>query len=1340
MKDSLAQTPANGGAQTYVSISWAGAHETFQGSALSLPDGENFLRADFARTGTDLLIETPSGGHFVVANYFTFQTPPALETADGAILNADLLTHLAGPVAPNMYAQVGQLASDTLGEPIGQINESQGLVTATHADGAQVTLTLGDNIFQGDVIETGPQGNTSIVFADDTIFTLSADGRMVMDEMVYDPETESGTFSAQVVQGVFSFVSGKIAKTSPDGMTLATPTNTIGIRGSTVLGEAAQEGSANTITLINDVDGNVGELVISNGAGTMVLSQAGATTTVFSASAAPTPFTIMTPQDIQQSYGSTLTNLVKAVAQKAEADTKETARQAQKAEIESEAAQAQADQAQTQADAAQAEVAGAETQAAEAEAQAQAMKAEADALASEAEAMKLEAEALADADMAAKAAQMAAEAEATAAKAAEAEAQAEAEAVKVAEAQAQADAAQVEAQAQADVAAQAEQQAIEAQVTAVNQAQYSSMATSASVTQQEVFTQFSETGIVDPNMTVGAATQDVIQTAAATTAADNTGAVDQAAQAATADALANGATPEEAAAAGFSAAKAQAIADGATPEEIAAAEQAYNDALAAGATPDEAMQAAGAAGQQPTLNGAGQINQAGTAPPPDAGASGSVYEQTLAAGGTPAEAFQAELMAASSGNLNDPAAVAAMQAYNDALASGLSPTDAALAAKAAVIQALGDPTLTGTGPIGGTQVGNGGTLGPVGTFGTFDTTGSTGTFTGTDPYAQGPYAQGPYAQGPYALDPYAGSIIYDPALYDVLYATNTVYSGIDSTVIAPANFDETLVAPFSGGNMTGSVLNTNYYFHWGGLSTTGVSSYAISDGGGINQIAFDNLDSVSLKVTMNASLATSGSISIYNDTTLSNNTATISFSNISQFLLAPSTVAGFGLAETFTTVPGGDVQVLGGMDANQTGIVIVGSAAAETITLTDAIFTGGAAGAMVFAKGGGDTININTKQATGLEIFGGAGNLDTTSDGIPDTNVTTFSYAGITSYAAGTNGITAFMDANTFVNDRASPALFGHDLSGVGSFTGSLGDDSISITSGSYKTVSGDAGNDTINVYSGANIGTLNGGTGIDTFNIMSGTHTISDFAAGTDKITVAIGATANISIAASLTSVAADFTGQGTVVINATANVATINLSASNSNLYSFKVDNTAGTGVTAITGASGNDTLIGGSGVDTIVGGSGADTLTGGAGADVFKYNAVTDAGDTITDFASGDLLEFLNANFGGLTAGYEELAWDGSAAALSATNTAANLMVLTGSYSTGSLANAKTALALGTGIETNAFIAFNDAANGNKAVVYHITDLANGAGTDTLMVTLDNVTTDLAPIFAPGALAVV
>jgi Ca2+-binding RTX toxin-like protein len=61
-------------------------------------------------------------------------------------------------------------------------------------------------------------------------------------------------------------------------------------------------------------------------------------------------------------------------------------------------------------------------------------------------------------------------------------------------------------------------------------------------------------------------------------------------------------------------------------------------------------------------------------------------------------------------------------------------------------------------------------------------------------------------------------------------------------------------------------------------------------------------------------------------------------------------------------------------------------------------------------------------------------------------------------------------------------------------------------------------------------------------------------------------------------------------------------------------------GRGRDRLFGGSGDDSLVGSAGDDTLTGNRGNDTLTGGAGADQFVYTALSDRGDTITDFGMG------------------------------------------------------------------------------------------------------------------------
>ncbi|MBT5245815.1 MAG: FecR domain-containing protein, partial [Rhodospirillaceae bacterium] len=264
------------------------------------------MHADFFRSGPDLLIIGENGEQVLVRGYFTLANPPALVSEGGLSLSGKIVGHLAGPVAPGQYAQTGD---GGLTDPIGQITTLTGVVEIVRVDGVRETVTEGGSVYQGDVVITGEDGAIEIEFADQSMFSLGGDGRMVLDEMIYDPAEQKGSMGLGVVSGTFSFISGQIAKTSPDAMTLETPVATIGIRGTTIAGSVGGEGTENSISLLADADGHVGEAVISNAAGTVVISQAGATVTMTSLNQAPPPPVIRSPEEIANTYGNVVTNL-----------------------------------------------------------------------------------------------------------------------------------------------------------------------------------------------------------------------------------------------------------------------------------------------------------------------------------------------------------------------------------------------------------------------------------------------------------------------------------------------------------------------------------------------------------------------------------------------------------------------------------------------------------------------------------------------------------------------------------------------------------------------------------------------------------------------------------------------------------------------------------------------------------------------------------------------------------------------------------------------------------------------------------------------------------------------
>jgi ribonuclease PH len=64
---------------------------------------------------------------------------------------------------------------------------SKGKQTVTHPDGSQEVLTKGMPVYLDDTIETAPDGAVNITFNDNTVFAVSDNAKMVIDEFLYDP-------------------------------------------------------------------------------------------------------------------------------------------------------------------------------------------------------------------------------------------------------------------------------------------------------------------------------------------------------------------------------------------------------------------------------------------------------------------------------------------------------------------------------------------------------------------------------------------------------------------------------------------------------------------------------------------------------------------------------------------------------------------------------------------------------------------------------------------------------------------------------------------------------------------------------------------------------------------------------------------------------------------------------------------------------------------------------------------------------------------------------------------------------------------------------------------------
>lgn len=100
--------------------------------------------------------------------------------------------------------------------------------------GAQLPARAGESVFEGDVLRTGADGRLGVTLKDDTRVSLGPASDVRVDKFIYAPSEGNLALALNIVRGVVAYVSGRIAKLSPDAVRLETPTAIVGVRGTTL--------------------------------------------------------------------------------------------------------------------------------------------------------------------------------------------------------------------------------------------------------------------------------------------------------------------------------------------------------------------------------------------------------------------------------------------------------------------------------------------------------------------------------------------------------------------------------------------------------------------------------------------------------------------------------------------------------------------------------------------------------------------------------------------------------------------------------------------------------------------------------------------------------------------------------------------------------------------------------------------------------------------------------------------------------------------------------------------------------------------------------------------------
>jgi VCBS repeat-containing protein len=228
---------------------------------VTVPDAHLLFSGDYARSGTDLIISDHLH-RVVVPNYFNGAKRPALVSAEGAPLDPKFIDALTGHV---QYAQAAGTAAAA--KVVGHVVKMTGSASIVR-NGVTIDLNNGDNVYQNDVVQTGSGSTLGLVMIDGTTFNLTANARLMMNDLTYDATSTSNTSLFTLVQGAATFVAGQVAKTGD--MKVSTPVATMGIRGTAVILDISSVDGTVSVSVVNQRDGQIHALQVFNARGDLI--------------------------------------------------------------------------------------------------------------------------------------------------------------------------------------------------------------------------------------------------------------------------------------------------------------------------------------------------------------------------------------------------------------------------------------------------------------------------------------------------------------------------------------------------------------------------------------------------------------------------------------------------------------------------------------------------------------------------------------------------------------------------------------------------------------------------------------------------------------------------------------------------------------------------------------------------------------------------------------------------------------------------------------------------------------------------------------------------------------
>ena len=183
---------------------------------------------------------------------------------------------------------------------IGNIGLAIGKITNQNGE----VLKAGDKIYFGDIIKAEDQSKSQILLLDETVITIGSKTSVTLDEFIYDPNSQEGRITTNIIEGSVKVLSGKISEKNPDNLIVKTPAGSIGTRGTEFQAIVDEDKDVSKVLLIGPGQNNTlglrpGAVEVFNDQGSVLLDTPFAFTE-FAANQIPAPPVTITNEQLQE--------------------------------------------------------------------------------------------------------------------------------------------------------------------------------------------------------------------------------------------------------------------------------------------------------------------------------------------------------------------------------------------------------------------------------------------------------------------------------------------------------------------------------------------------------------------------------------------------------------------------------------------------------------------------------------------------------------------------------------------------------------------------------------------------------------------------------------------------------------------------------------------------------------------------------------------------------------------------------------------------------------------------------------------------------------------------------